>query len=56
MYLHYIREKSKRVECLFCFLDGLLAQLVHHLDQWQEHRDDDAADDDGEKNDHDGFH
>jgi hypothetical protein len=31
------------------------AKIGDHLDQWQEHGNHDAADDDGQENNHDGF-
>ena len=35
--------------------DGLLPQLIHHLNERQEHRNHDATHDDREKYNHDGF-
>src|SRR6267378_473832 len=45
--------RSKSV--VFAALAGGVTDPVHEFDQWHEHRDDDAADDDGKKNDHDRF-
>ena len=40
---------------IFFQVDGLLPQLIHHLDERQEHRNYDATYDDREKNNHYGF-